>query len=349
MNSPAHLATAMLLACLSMPALAQSLRFNGNPSAESDRVEILLDAPARPLDVGAHFTIELWLRAAPGSNAVDTACGADNDAWIAGNIAIDRDVFGAGDFGDYGVSLMRGRIAFGVSVGAAGATACGGTDLRDDAWHHVALTRNASSGQLRIYVDGQLDGQAAGASGDVSYRDGRATAWPASDPLLVLGNEKHFGPAAFSGWMDELRISRTLRYASNFPRPDAAFSTDLDTVALYSFDEGQGQLLGDRSGAVGGPSPGALRVGGSPSGPQWSGATPFTTGPLFADGFEPLQQANPKLQMAADCRAYGSAAAVPIVDHAAPGAGPRHARAAVHARSTLRVEVSSSVAASSTE
>ncbi len=114
---------ALLLFAAPLAALAQSLRFNGNPSTSADRVEIPLDAPARPVDVGADFTIELWLRAPPGSNPVDIACSANNDAWIAGNIAIDRDVFGAGDFGDYGVSLLRGRIAFGVSVGASGATA----------------------------------------------------------------------------------------------------------------------------------------------------------------------------------------------------------------------------------
>ena len=283
----AYWSIVLLLFAVPFAVLAQSLRFNGNPSTSADRVEIPLDAPARPVDVGLDVTIEWWLRAPPGSNPVDIACSPNNDAWIAGNIAIDRDVFGAGDFGDWGVSLMRGRIAFGVSVGAAGATACGSTDLRDDAWHHLALTRDAASGQLRIFVDGELDGQAAGAIGDASYRDGRATMWPASDPLLVLGNEKHFGPAAFAGWMDELRISRVLRYTGSFSVPTAPFASDAHTAALYSFDEGQGLQLGDRSGAVGGPSHGVLRVGGSPSGPQWSSATPFATESLFADGFEP--------------------------------------------------------------
>lgn len=267
------------------PAGAGSLRFLGTPTITADRVEIRLDAPARPVDVGGEFTIEFFVRMAPGSNAVAATCDASNDRWIFGNILLDRDVFGAGDAGDWGVSLMQGRIAFGVSVGSAGATACGVTDLRDGNWHHVALIRSASSGQLRVFVDGQPDGQAVGAPGDAAYRDGRATSWPQSDPVLVLGNEKHFGPEAFAGWLDELRISRTIRYAGPFTPPSAPFASDVDTMALYGFDEGAGTTLGDRSGAVGGPSDGVLRVGGSPAGPQWSTDTPFAR-LLFADGFE---------------------------------------------------------------
>lgn len=278
-------AAACLLALCATAAQGGSLRFLGTPSTTADRVEIRLDAPARPVDVGGDFTIEFFLRVAPGSNAVPEACSAANDRWIFGHILLDRDVFGAGDAGDWGVSLMQGRIAFGVSVGGAGATACGATDLRDGAWHHVALTRSASTGQLRVFVDGQPDGQANGAVGDASYRDGRPTQWPVSDPFLVLGNEKHFGPEAFAGWLDELRISRVIRYAAAFSPPAAPFTPDAGTMALYSFDEGAGTSLGDRSGAPGGPSTGVLRVGGDPVGPVWSTDTPFAA-VLFADGFE---------------------------------------------------------------
>lgn len=280
-------AVACLFALCAASAHAGSLRFLGTPSTTADRVEIRLDGPARPVDVGGDFTVEFFLRMAPGSNAVPEACSAANDRWIFGHILLDRDVFGAGDAGDWGVSLMQGRIAFGVSVGGAGATACGATDLRDGAWRHVALTRSASTGQLRVFVDGQPDGQATGASGDVSYRDGRATQWPQSDPFLVIGNEKHFGPEAFAGWLDELRISRVIRYAASFVPSTAPVAPDADTMALYSFDEGAGTTLGDRSGAPGGPSDGVLRVGGNPAGPQWSTDTAFAP-VLFVDGFELL-------------------------------------------------------------
>lgn len=288
------LVAAALLAAAA-PSAAASLRFFGSGVAAPtlDRVVIPIDAPERPADIGAgSFTLEFWLRAAPGSNAAPTACSAGDAAWINGHIVIDRDVFGAGDLGDFGLSLMQGRLAFGVSRGATGATACGTRDLRDGLWHHVAATRDGVNGQLRLYLDGAADGAGAnGPVGDVSYRNGRTTAF-AWDPFLVLGAEKHDAGTeypSFAGWLDELRLSSVVRYGAAFVPPGAPFVPDAATAALYSLDEGQGTLIGDRSGASGGPSNGERRVGGGNQGPQWSSDTPFGGTPpieVFADGFE---------------------------------------------------------------
>jgi hypothetical protein len=269
-------------------ACAASLRFFGQPLSNADRVEIRLDAPVRPVDVGGDFTLEFWLRALPGSNPVTRACTAARDEWIWGNIVVDRDVFGDGDLGDFGLSLMQGRVAFGVSLGSSGATACGTIDLRDGLWHHVAVTRASAGGQLRVFVDGLVDGSVTGPVGDVSYRDGRSTPWP-FDPFLVLGNEKHFGPEAYSGWMTMLRVSNTVRYAAPFVRPSTPFVTDAATVALYPFAEGAGAVLGDTAAQAGGPSNGVIRVGGAAAGPAWSPDSPFGLAEtVFADGFESL-------------------------------------------------------------
>lgn len=265
-----------------------SLRFYGNGVAAPtfDRVVVSLDAPARPIDVGAgDFTVEFFLRAAAGSNSSTATCAAVNDSWIEGNIVVDRDVFGDGDFGDFGLSLMSGRLAFGVNNGSAGTTACGSSDVRDGFWHHVAATRRASDGLLQVFLDGTLEAQVTGPTGNLSYRDGRSgMTW---DPYLVFGAEKHDAGAAypsFSGWLDEIRVSATRRYNAPFLRPTSPFTPDAATVALYNCDEGSGTTLGDSSGAAGGPSPGQLRVGGNPAGPAWSTDSPFAA--IFADGFE---------------------------------------------------------------
>jgi hypothetical protein len=245
-------------------ASGASLRFYGNGRDDIDRVKIRLDAPARPIDVGAgDFTLEFWLKALPGENG-SGACAAGGDNWIYGNIVVDRDVYGGGDYGDFGVALAGGRIAFGVARGAVGTTVCGATDVADGAWHHIALTRRASDGQLRIFVDGRVDGTGTGPVGDVSYRDGRPTSYP-NDPYLVLGAEKHDAGAAYpsySGWLDEVRISRVVRYPTAFERPSGPFAPDGETVGLYHFNEGSGDTIGDSSGATGGAEHGSTAVWG---------------------------------------------------------------------------------------
>jgi Concanavalin A-like lectin/glucanases superfamily len=249
-------------------------------------VKIPLDAPTRPVDVGAgDFTLELWLKMEAGDNTASFACSGGNDDWINGNIFLDRDIFGAGDFGDFGASLSSNRVMFGVANSSTGVTACGATDLADGLWHHLALTRRASDGRVEIYIDGGLDGFATGPTGNLSYRDGRSGA--TNDPFLVLGAEKHDAGAAYpsyNGLMDELRISTVRRYTGTFTPPGQPFVTDVSTVGLYHFDEAAGTVLGDTSGASGGPSNGELREGGSPVGPVWSAESPF--GQIFADGFE---------------------------------------------------------------
>jgi hypothetical protein len=261
-----------------------ALRFYGHGVAapDLDRVKIGID-PQVPADVGGDFTLEFWMKADLGANAGTATCN-QNDGWITGNILFDRDIFGGGDYGDYGLSLSNGRIAFGIHNGSTGTTRCGATNVADGVWHHIAVTRQQSTGQLRIYVDGQLDNaQTGGPTGEVSYRDGRATSYPNSDPYLVIGAEKHDAGAAYpsySGWLDEVRLSNTLRYTSNFTRPSAPFTSDASTLALYHFDEGPvgactGTVL-DSSGAAGGPSNGVCRYGGTaPAGPVYVADTPF--------------------------------------------------------------------------
>ncbi|MBL8058066.1 MAG: LamG domain-containing protein, partial [Anaerolineales bacterium] len=258
-----------------------ALRFFGHGVSDIDRVKIRLDAPARPVDVGGDFTVEFWLKADAGANASSNAQCGTNDGWIYGNIVVDRDIYGAGDYGDYGVALSAGRMVFGASVGGAGNTLCGGVVVADGQWHHVALTRQSSTGQLRIYVDGQLDAQGSGPAGNLSYRDGRGG--QPDDPYLVLGAEKHDAGAqfpSFSGWLDELRVSTTLRYSGSFSPPAGPFTPDAGTAALYHFDEGPAGactgLVLDSSGAAGGPSNGQCQYGGSgTAGPRYDPGQPF--------------------------------------------------------------------------
>src|SRR5262245_16742349 len=117
-----------LLAAVPVPAAGQgtSLRFFGNGVAapDLDRLKVRIDAPARPADIGAtDFTIEFWMKASAAENT-SGPCTEGSDFWINGNILMDRDVFGSGDYGDFGVSLYGGRIAFGVATQSGADTVC---------------------------------------------------------------------------------------------------------------------------------------------------------------------------------------------------------------------------------
>jgi cell division septation protein DedD len=275
------------------PARAEggaALRFFGTGSGDVDRVKIPLTGANQAINVGAtDFTIEFWMRARANENP-SPACAPGNDTWIYGNILLDRDIFGNGDYGDYGVSIAGGRIAFGTHNGTTGNTICSTTNVADDAWHHVALTRRFADGQLSIFVDGRLDAQGRGPTGDISYRLSREIAYP-NEPFLVIGSEKHdydrLVYPSYSGWLDELRYSSGLRYTADFMLPNQPFATDESTLALYHFDEGSGTVAADAAVSPLGPNDGTLLIGGPSAGPLWSNDTPWPAAPATATATTP--------------------------------------------------------------
>ncbi|GAB4174009.1 MAG: hypothetical protein Fur005_35880 [Roseiflexaceae bacterium] len=264
---------------------AYSLRFFGNGTGDIDRVKIPLDAPATPVDLASDMTIEFWMKANPGENTTGScSTSATGDGWINGNILLDRDIYGSGDNGDYGIALFgAGQIGFGVAVGNSGNTVCGGTNLDDGQWHHIAVTRSNSTitpttERLQLFVDGVRVAASSGPLGDISYRNNRTTSWPNSDPFLVLGAEKHDAGAeypSFRGWIDDLRISNVVRYTSTgYTPPTNEIAQDAQTVALYRFNEGSGTTIIDELGT----SNGILNYGGSITpGPIWSTDQPSIT------------------------------------------------------------------------
>ncbi|PDW01026.1 LamG domain-containing protein [Candidatus Viridilinea mediisalina] len=277
------LVTLLLLGTTFTPVAASegsSLRFFGSGPNDIDRVKIPLGSisdgqiiDSLPVNVGGDFTIEFWIRATPGAN---NAPACEDRGWYYGNIIIDRDVDGPGDYGDYGVAICDGRLAFGVAVGDEERMIFGTTSVVTGQWHHVAVTR-ADGGAIAIFVDGRLDAQGPGPVGRIDYRTNRPSEQPNSDPYLVLGAEKHDyeGSAYYYGWLADLHISNQVRYMSDFVRPSGPHQPDGATVALYRFDEGSGTVINDSSGAPGGPSHGILMIGGDENGTRWSDDNPF--------------------------------------------------------------------------
>ena len=235
--------------------------------------------PPVPADIGAtDFTLEFWMRAAAGNSQPAVPCDQSGYHWINGNIVFDRDRLPP-NVRDFGLSIADGRIVFGVESSNGSYTICGSSNVvNPQTWRHVAVQRRVADGMLFVYVDGVLERSAQGPTGDISYPN-NAQPQDAREALLVIGREKYeFGPPGFRGWIDEVRLSNVLRYASKFPVPPAPFVLDADTLALYHFDEGTGDTIVDQNANQ---SP-AQRLYSVAAGPEWSTETPFGASGRFA-------------------------------------------------------------------
>lgn len=93
---------------------------------------------------------------------------------------------------------------------------------------------------VRLYVDGKL---AAGKPA----REGDFQASPHAIMIAANPYKKGRPSGGFKGIIDEVRISRSARYAGDF-EPPSRLEADDDTLALYHFDEGAGAVAGDSSG-----------------------------------------------------------------------------------------------------
>ncbi len=287
-----------LLPAAPTPADAQpaatgfAIRFFGSSVDDRDRIKIPLGTidsagrltSSRPVNLSGDVTIEFWMKATAADNAAP-----DCDGWYYGNIIIDRDIFGAGDYGDYGIAICNGRLVVGFSVGNDDRLLKGSQIVTDGNWRHIAITR-ASSGQVRLFIDGQPDGTLNGPVGRIDYRLNRSTDYPNSDPYLVLGAEKHDYPGSryYNGLIDDLRLSNIIRYTAPFTRPTAPHSVDSNTVALYRFDEGSGIMINDS--ATGGQNAGELKPGAGGAAQHWSNDTPFSasSSPLIPRAYIPF-------------------------------------------------------------
>jgi len=188
------------------------------------------------LNVGSgDFTIEFWVK--PVSVTAGASCSNGADVFTNGAIIYDRDVYGPGDYGDFGLSIMNdNKIAFSVHNGSSGVTACSSA-LPLNTWSYIAAVRQGNT--IKIFRNGVLDDTQT-LSGNLSYRLGRSTTYTA-DPYVVLGAEKHtsvgsesFTAYHFDGYMDELRISNIARVIT---MPTGQFSNDGNTVALFRFED----------------------------------------------------------------------------------------------------------------
>jgi hypothetical protein len=111
-----------------------------------------------PVPARQDFTIAFWF-------ATKQAGGPANPPrdmpWFNGAGLVHADV--PGSVADFGVTLIGGRVAFGV--GDPDTTLCSSTVLNDGAWHHAVAMRDDHSGTMLLFIDGKPNGVCTGPTG----------------------------------------------------------------------------------------------------------------------------------------------------------------------------------------
>jgi Concanavalin A-like lectin/glucanases superfamily len=130
----------------------------------------------------------------------------------------------------YAVQTPAGAILATASISAA-------LNPGDNAWHHIAGCRaiNGTTTTLTLYWDGQLVGTAMGLTSTIG-----------TPTDLRLASTVYAPNDGLGGYLDEVRVSNTLRYAANFA-PQARLSADASTVLMLHFDGADGTTFRDSS------------------------------------------------------------------------------------------------------
>jgi hypothetical protein len=136
------------------------------------------------------FTIEFWIRPAPKTNAVDAAFGYSNYACMFYHNGINWTL----EMSSTGFSNQL-VISFAVNL---------------NTWQHIAIVRYGTS--IVVYKDGVSS--ATGTFSGTVVTSGRN---------LRIGDNGN--SQNINGYIDDFRISRFARYASNFTPPTAALPT----------------------------------------------------------------------------------------------------------------------------
>jgi serine/threonine protein kinase len=104
---------------------------------------------------------------------------------------------------------------------------------------HVAFCQ--SPDQMHLYVDGKS------IAAKPNYPKRHPGQTPGPGRISGILNETGIQNTQFHGLVDEIRVSKRVRYTRDFT-PATRHEPDADTIALYHFDEGTGDILKDSSG-----------------------------------------------------------------------------------------------------
>ena len=191
-------------------ATLHSLSLNGSSS--------YMSVPnSATINISGPITVEAWIKLSSiNGNYQDIVC---REAWGQ-----------AGSGGGYEFAITNtGKVRLDLYQSHNQyTTAIGSTTVTTNVWHHVAGVFDGN--QMRVYLDGVLDGSLSTTSG------------PASGTSVLNIGKSTYTTYYFGGLIDEVRLSAAALYSSNFT---PGLGPASNTRALWKFD---GQTSADASG-----------------------------------------------------------------------------------------------------
>lgn len=118
----------------------------------------------------------------------------------------------------------------------------GSSKVYPDGWNHIAVT--ASNNEVKIFLNGKLDGSSNKILPTIT------------NPTQFFIGKSHEAPntyASFGGYtVDEVRISKSIRYKEDFIPSSTPFNPDSDTISLWHFDGNVDDATGFNNGIING-------------------------------------------------------------------------------------------------
>ncbi len=141
--------------------------------------------------------------------------------------------------------------------------------LNDGEWHHVAGVRGGGNQFMRLYVDGQLQGELTAADNTAlaNLNLGNIT----NNQPLSFGNTTVTPLTPFQGELDEVRVWNSARSQAEIQADmnKTLTGSEAGLVGYWRFDEGSGSLVRDLSTNA---NDGVLGSGGTADMPLWTAA-----------------------------------------------------------------------------
>ncbi|MDB6080079.1 MAG: hypothetical protein JWO82_3826, partial [Akkermansiaceae bacterium] len=139
----------------------------------------------------ADFTISFWMRSTTAFPVTDSAS--------SGSALIHAD--GPGATNDFLIAGTRSgstnRITFqtGHADGSSNSAVQGLSNVTTGQWQQVAVTRSRTSGEMKLYLNGVLEGATTGGTDTLS-----------ANPVISIGGNPQSALNSFTGDLDQLRI-----------------------------------------------------------------------------------------------------------------------------------------------